>query len=124
VFSLDDIYTISSVGNYIYEMAPSIDLLPHNLPAIDPSSKHCGCSEKAQENGLSNGITHASITQNGEAKPQFQIPSEQPYGSRKKMRVAMIGAGISGLNLFKVAEEKLQNVDIICYEKNKDIGGT
>ncbi|KAL6248051.1 hypothetical protein RBB50_005399 [Rhinocladiella similis] len=49
---------------------------------------------------------------------------EQLYGTRKKMRVVMLGAGMSGLNFFKFAEEKLKNVEIICYEKNPDIGGT
>ncbi|KAK5443483.1 hypothetical protein LTS15_010628 [Exophiala xenobiotica] len=49
---------------------------------------------------------------------------EQLYGTRKKMRIIMLGAGMSGLNFFKFAEEKLKNVEIICYEKNADIGGT
>ncbi|KAK4948538.1 hypothetical protein LTR10_012542 [Elasticomyces elasticus] len=49
---------------------------------------------------------------------------EQLYGTRKKMRVVMLGAGVSGLNFFKSAEEKLKNVEIICYEKNDDVGGT
>lgn len=48
---------------------------------------------------------------------------EEMYGSKKKMRVAMLGAGVSGLNFFKFAEDRLENVDIICYEKNRDIGG-
>jgi len=49
---------------------------------------------------------------------------DQLYGTRKKMRVVMLGAGVSGLNFFKFAEEKLKNVEIICYEKNDDVGGT
>lgn len=49
---------------------------------------------------------------------------EERLGSKKRMRVAMLGAGISGLNFFKFAEEKLENVDIVCYEKNADVGGT
>ncbi|KAK5518518.1 hypothetical protein LTR21_003519 [Exophiala xenobiotica] len=49
---------------------------------------------------------------------------ETLYGTRKKMRIIMLGAGMSGLNFFKFAEEKLKNVEIICYEKNPDIGGT
>lgn len=40
------------------------------------------------------------------------------------MRVIVIGAGISGMTFFKLAEEQLQDVDIVCYEKNADIGGT
>ena len=49
---------------------------------------------------------------------------EQLYGTRKKLRIAMLGAGLSGLNFFKRAEERLKNVEIICYEKNADVGGT
>lgn len=49
---------------------------------------------------------------------------EQICGTRKKLRVAMLGAGISALQFFKSAEEKLDNVEIICYEKNADVGGT
>ena len=49
---------------------------------------------------------------------------EQLCGTRKKLRVAMLGAGVSGINFFKRAEERLKNVEIICYEKNADVGGT
>lgn len=49
---------------------------------------------------------------------------EQLCGSRKKLRIAMLGAGVSGINFFKRAEEKLKHVDIVCYEKNGEVGGT
>ncbi|KIW84300.1 hypothetical protein Z517_03550 [Fonsecaea pedrosoi CBS 271.37] len=55
--------------------------------------------------------------------PEDVAIAEQFYGVRKTLRVAMIGAGVSGLNFLKLAEEKLDNVNIICYEKNSDIGG-
>ena len=70
---------------------------------------------------------------NGEVKerPLYNDPSpddvsilEQLYGTKKKLRVAMLGAGISGLNFFHEAEKRLKNVDIVCYEKNADVGGT
>lgn len=50
--------------------------------------------------------------------------SEQMFGSRRKLRVIVIGSGMSGLNFFKFAEDKATNLDIRCYEKNEDIGGT
>ncbi|KAL2395806.1 FAD-binding monooxygenase tazF [Exophiala dermatitidis] len=66
-----------------------------------------------------------------EVRPVVNNPSpedveilEQLYGSHKKMRIAVLGAGVSGLNFFKFAEERLKNVEIICYDKNPDIGGT
>jgi hypothetical protein len=49
---------------------------------------------------------------------------EQPYGTKRKMRVLLMGAGASSLNFFKKAEEEMQNLEIVCYEKNKDVGGT
>jgi hypothetical protein len=49
---------------------------------------------------------------------------EQPYGTRRHVRVVLMGAGASSLNFFKKSEDEMQNVDIVCYEKNNDIGGT
>lgn len=49
---------------------------------------------------------------------------ERPYGTKKNLRIVILGAGVSGLSLFKQAEDNLENVEIVCYEKNDDIGGT
>jgi cation diffusion facilitator CzcD-associated flavoprotein CzcO len=49
---------------------------------------------------------------------------EQPLGTKRKVKIILMGAGASSLNFFKKAEEEMENVEIICYEKNKDIGGT
>jgi cation diffusion facilitator CzcD-associated flavoprotein CzcO len=49
---------------------------------------------------------------------------EQPYGTKRKLRVVLMGAGASSLNFFKKAEEEMENMDMVCYEKNGDIGGT
>jgi hypothetical protein len=49
---------------------------------------------------------------------------EQLAGTRKKLRIAILGAGLSGLNFMKRAEERLRNVELVCYEKNADVGGT
>lgn len=50
--------------------------------------------------------------------------SERPFGTKKKLRIVIMGAGISGLNFFRQSELLLENVDVVCYEKNDDIGGT
>ena len=50
--------------------------------------------------------------------------SDQLFGSKRKLKVVVIGAGVSGLNFFKRAEEQGENLEIVCYEKNSDIGGT
>jgi hypothetical protein len=55
----------------------------------------------------------------------YTIP-ELDYGSKRRMRIGFIGAGVSGMNFFKFAEDpaKLSDVDIVCWEKNSDVGGT
>ncbi|KAI8938623.1 hypothetical protein NX059_004495 [Plenodomus lindquistii] len=49
---------------------------------------------------------------------------EHPMGTKRKVRVILMGAGASTLNFFKKAEEELGNVEMVCYEKNNDVGGT
>jgi len=49
---------------------------------------------------------------------------EEPYGTRRKVRVVLMGAGASTVNFLKKAEEEMQNLDITVYEKNHDVGGT
>ncbi|KAK5065111.1 hypothetical protein LTR84_000947 [Exophiala bonariae] len=49
---------------------------------------------------------------------------EQPYGTEKALRIIHIGAGISGICMAKFAPETLNNVSLVCYDKNSDIGGT
>jgi hypothetical protein len=49
---------------------------------------------------------------------------ERPFGTKQRMRIVIIGAGVSGINFFKKAEEQMENIDIVCYEKNDDVGGT
>lgn len=49
---------------------------------------------------------------------------EQPMGTKKRVKAILMGAGASSLNFFKKAEEEMENFEIICYEKNHDVGGT
>ncbi|KAL9086276.1 MAG: hypothetical protein Q9165_007191 [Trypethelium subeluteriae] len=49
---------------------------------------------------------------------------EQQMGTKKRIRVVLLGAGASSLNFFKKAEEQMENMEMCCYEKNADIGGT
>lgn len=53
----------------------------------------------------------------------YQI-REQPYGTKRKTKVILMGAGASTLNFLKVAGERMQNLEIVSYEKNRDVGGT
>ena len=49
---------------------------------------------------------------------------EQPMGTKRKVKVIVQGAGASALNFFQKAEEEMTHLDITCYEKNADVGGT
>ncbi|KAK4889819.1 hypothetical protein LTR27_011437 [Elasticomyces elasticus] len=49
---------------------------------------------------------------------------EEPYGTKRPVRVVLMGAGASTLNFLKKAEEQMQNVKVTVYEKNHDVGGT
>ncbi|KAK5109891.1 hypothetical protein LTR62_006498 [Meristemomyces frigidus] len=49
---------------------------------------------------------------------------EEPYGTKRRLRVVLMGAGASTLNFLKKAEEKMSNLTITVYEKNRDVGGT
>ena len=60
---------------------------------------------------------------NGPSPEDVKI-ADHFMGGPRKLRVAMIGSGMSGINFFKFAEEQLSNVEIVCFEKNNDIGGT
>ena len=49
---------------------------------------------------------------------------EQPLGTKREVKVILMGAGASTLNFLKAAEEQMENVNITVYEKNHDVGGT
>jgi hypothetical protein len=49
---------------------------------------------------------------------------EQPMGTKRPMKILVLGAGASGINFLKTAAEKLENTEVVCYEKNADVGGT
>ena len=49
---------------------------------------------------------------------------EVPMGTKRQVKVILMGSGASALNFFKAAEEQMSDLEIICYEKNNDVGGT
>lgn len=49
---------------------------------------------------------------------------EQPYGTKREVKVILMGAGASTLNFLKQAEDQMSNLNITVYEKNSDVGGT
>jgi hypothetical protein len=98
-------------------MAPSVVEVHENGNA---STNTTGLHKLSLLNGHKQNVVvdHHEVQQT-----HAQMPSGR-YGDCKKMRIAVIGAGASGLNFFNAAEEKLRNVEITCLEKNEDIGGT
>lgn len=50
---------------------------------------------------------------------------EEFYGSRKKLRIGILGASISTLNFLHFLQEKIpaESVEVVVWEKNSDVGG-
>jgi len=80
-----------------------------------------------QTNGTTRNL-HFNSPQDGQPPPEtdeygYRI-REEPYGTKRRLKVIVMGAGASTLNFLKKAEEEMQDLDIVCYEKNADVGGT
>ncbi|OQE02940.1 hypothetical protein PENVUL_c037G06485 [Penicillium vulpinum] len=50
--------------------------------------------------------------------------SEEPLGSIDHVKIIIIGAGASGLNMIRTLRNSIPNSETVVYEKNPDIGGT
>lgn len=48
---------------------------------------------------------------------------EQPIGEGRRLRVATIGAGFSGINVAINLRETVPNVDLVVYDRADDVGG-
>jgi len=53
----------------------------------------------------------------------YQI-DETPSGTKRPLRVIVVGAGAAGVNFAKFAQDRLENVELTIYDKNVDVGGT
>lgn len=49
---------------------------------------------------------------------------EEPLGTARPIRIVVIGAGASGLNMIRALRLGLTNYELVVYEKNADVGGT
>jgi len=49
---------------------------------------------------------------------------EQPIGTTRRLRVACVGAGMSGMNMIRTLRLHLTNYEHVVYEKNPQVGGT
>lgn len=50
--------------------------------------------------------------------------NEEPMDTKHPLKIIILGAGASGINFLKTAQDKLENIELVCYEKNKNVGGT
>jgi hypothetical protein len=82
---------------------------PHNN---SPEDVHPPSQERPQRYGWQN------VSETG-----YTI-DEVPSGQKKRLRIIAVGAGASGINLAKFADDQLENAELIIYEKNDEVGGT
>jgi hypothetical protein len=53
----------------------------------------------------------------------YSIP-DKLLGASRPIRVLVIGFGAAGINISKILGEADNAVEVICYEKNSEVGGT
>lgn len=58
-----------------------------------------------------------------EGTSAYQV-DEKPVGSGRRIRIAGIGAGASGINMIRTLRLNLTDYELVIYEKNEDVGGT
>jgi hypothetical protein len=66
--------------------------------------------------------------QNGESKAHEQTTSfhlvDQWHSQPRKLRIIHVGAGATGLCAAFKMERQLTDYELVCYEKNHEVGGT
>lgn len=98
------------------------------VPHADPKSLYATKGTAADENINIPSSTSPDTNVRDAPAPETDQHGyrilEQPLGTKRKVKVILMGAGASTLNFLKKAEEEMTNVEIVCYEKNHDVGGT
>lgn len=56
-------------------------------------------------------------------KPKFEL-EDHPVDAVRSLKVAVIGAGISGITAGVLLPAKVPGIELTIFEKNKDVGGT
>lgn len=52
------------------------------------------------------------------------VISERPIDEARPLKVIVIGAGVSGIIAGIKLPQSVQNLDLVIYDKNPEIGGT
>lgn len=69
-----------------------------------------------------NSTANGSATSPPDVSEYVVVPTE--LGSTRKLRIIIIGAGASGLNMVRHLGLHMENVEYVVYDKNADVGGT
>lgn len=92
--------------------------------AVHSDSRSEDTSPNSHHDDHNEGSAHGNGLETAQTDMHSYHIREQPMGTKRKVKVVLMGAGASSLNFLKKAEEQLRHVDIACYEKNADVGGT
>jgi cation diffusion facilitator CzcD-associated flavoprotein CzcO len=77
-----------------------------------------------EEMARTNGGTKSSADKKTSSSASSYAIHEKPIGSTKHVRVVIIGAGASGLNMIRALRLSLRDHEVVVYEKNEGVGGT
>lgn len=69
-----------------------------------------------------NGAGGESVLRNGDGRLPELI--DQWHSQPRTLRIIHVGAGATGLCAAWKMERQLDNYELVCYEKNPEIGGT
>jgi cation diffusion facilitator CzcD-associated flavoprotein CzcO len=102
----------------------------NRLPAVD--SLHARSEAwKGRSKMVPEAVSHShaeEIKVNGHQAPSNGASSysirETPKGTRRKLKVAFMGMGASGINFAHHVMKEMKDVTLVVYEKNDDVGGT
>lgn len=116
-----------------------------SLPELMSSDGQSKPNGHYQHSTQTNGDSDHNTVSSGDLKPQiydtmreepivrtddaFQAESaykirESHMGTRRKMKIIMVGMGCSGINFAHKLRLKMEDVSLAIYEKNAEIGGT
>ncbi|KKY16379.1 putative flavin-binding monooxygenase [Diplodia seriata] len=96
-----------------------------HLP-VEPKSAYAATVEEVpgatpHENGTS--LPYPKLKRADGTVSDFQI-EERPIDEIKKLKVAIIGTGLSGVTAASLLPVKVPGIDLTLFEKNADVGGT
>jgi hypothetical protein len=109
--------------------------MPSSTPASNPVFEALGLSGVTKLGGNTEG-PHPSSRERPVHRPEWDIPSSRGYVPAdtmineplpdKPFKIIFLGAGAAGIDFLHWAPRELKNlnVEIVCYEKNGDVGGT